>query len=442
MPQVDTIVIGAGPGGYHAAALAAARGESVVLIEADELGGTCLNRGCIPTKCLCAAANLASDIRGASAFGLRAALEGIDYPALRQRNAGIIADLRADVAAVLAKVQVIKGTARVIGPTPAVAVGDEIFEAPRLIIATGSAPAPLRCPGAELAMDSNAFLAMDHIPGSVVIIGAGVIGLEFASILCGFGCEVTVLEYAPEVLAGSGVDPDVAKRLRMLLKRRGIDIVTGAEVTAISPEKSVTYKTRKGEKTVGAEAVVAAVGRRPVVPEGAAEAGLRLTARGAVEVDSHLRTSVPGVYAIGDVNGLCMLAHAASAQAECVINGREYSPAFTPAVVFTMPECASVGLPETEGTTCVTIPFGANGKSRADGHPDGILKIVADNPTGRLLGAHAVGAHAADLIAEAAVAIAAGMTAGQLAGVVHAHPSVSELLADACKTKSLFNNYC
>lgn len=433
MRTVDTIIIGAGPGGYHAAALAADRGETVVLVEADELGGTCLNRGCIPTKCLCAAAATVTDIRTADRFGIRAAFESIDYPALRQRNEGVIAELRSGVESLLRKVEIVRGTAAIVDATPTVSVGDELFTASRLIIATGSEPSPLRCEGADNALDSNGFLALDHIPDSVVIIGAGVIGLEFASVLCGFGSKVTVLEYAPEILAGSEIDADVAKRLRMLLKRRGIDIVTGAEVTAISPDKVVTYKTRKGEKTVAAETVVAAVGRRPVLPAGTAEAGIRLTRRGAIEVDSRLRTSVPGVYAIGDVNGLCMLAHAASTQAECVIGDAEYSSADTPAVVFTQPECASVGRPESEGTACATIPFGANGKSLADGHADGILKIVTDAATGRLVGAHAVGAHAADLIAEAAVAIAAAMTASQLASIVHAHPSVSELLADACR---------
>lgn len=440
MRKVDTIIIGAGPGGYHAAALAAAGGKSVVLIEADELGGTCLNRGCIPTKCLCAAANTVTEIRSAGQFGIRAAFESVDYPALLMRNEGVISDLRSGVAGMLKNVDIIKGKARIVDSTPTVAVGDEQISASQLIIATGSAPAPLRCEGAENAIDSNGFLALDYIPDSAVIIGAGVIGLEFASVLCGFGSKVTVLEFAPEILAGSESDADVAKRLRMLLKRRGIEIITGAEVTAISPDKTVTYKTRKGEKSVSADVVIAAVGRRPVVPDGATDAGIRLTSRGAIEVDSSLRTSVPGIYAIGDVNGLCMLAHAASAQAECVVEGREYSSADTPAVVFTLPECASVGRPESEGTICTTMPFGANGKSLADGHPEGILKIAADAATGQLVGAHAVGAHAADLIAEAAVAIAAGMTAGELARVVHAHPSVSELLADACKQLCLTND--
>lgn len=434
MRQADIIIIGGGPGGYETAAEAAARGKKVILFERDRLGGTCLNRGCIPTKCLCATAKRLHDIRTAASLGISTANAAVDYNAVRNRIAEVTSTLREGIEGILGNVEVIKAEAR-LAPGPTVEAGGESYTATSIIIATGSSPAALKVPGAETALDSDGVLALEAVPESMVIIGGGVIGLEFASVFAGFGCTVTVLEYCTEVLPG--FDRDIAKRLRSSLSRRGIEIVTGAEVTAIDSGRSVTYLRKGKEKTVHAACVVAAVGRRPVVPEGLDTLGIDRDGRGYIACDSHYETNVPGVYAIGDVNGRCMLAHAASAQGRVVL-GEEVDMDVMPAVVFTDPECASVGLTSEQTAdsdreyTVVRLPYGSNGKALASGEADGVLKLIADKDSGLIAGCHCVGAHAADLIAEAAVAMNGGVTARELAiRCIHAHPTISELLSAA-----------
>ncbi len=434
MRQADIIIIGGGPGGYETAAEAAARGKKVILFERDRLGGTCLNRGCIPTKCLCATAKRLHDIRTATTLGISTADATVDYSAVRGRIAEVTATLREGIEGILGNVEVIKAEAR-LAAGPAVEADGESYTAPAIIIATGSAPAALKVPGAETALDSDGVLALEAVPESMVIIGGGVIGLEFASVFAGFGCTVTVLEYCAEVLPG--FDRDIAKRLRSSLGRRGIDIVTGAEVTAIDGGRSVTYLRKGKEKTVDAACVVAAVGRRPVVPGGLDTLGIECDRRGYIACDSRYETNIAGIYAIGDVNGRCMLAHAASAQGRVVL-GQELDMDVMPAVVFTDPECASVGLTSEQAAdsdreyTVVRLPYGANGKALASGEADGVLKLIVEKDSGLIAGCHCVGAHAADIIAEAAVAMNGSLTAHELAvRCIHAHPTISELLSTA-----------
>ena len=430
MQEVDLIIIGAGPGGYHVAAGEAAKGKRVVLIERDaHPGGTCLNRGCIPTKALCACASLIELIKGAGEFGIEVAALEPDFSAAHGRAERVMEELRSGITSMLKSVEVIHGEAS-LAPGPAVRVNGMEFTADKILIATGSKPAPLRCEGGEYALSSDDVLALDTLPESAVIIGAGVIGLEFACILNAYGVHVTVLEYCKEVLPGQ--DAEMAKRLRTSLTRKGIKIVTGARVDKIDSDGTVTYEGKKGQEKVKAQTVIAAVGRRPVLPPGIEETGIELTGRGFIAVNDNMETSVPGVYAVGDVNGISMLAHSATAQARRAV-GEDVDLSVIPGVVFTSPEFASVGLTEEaakeQGHEIKVIkkPYGSNGKALADGADQGLVKIITDT-AGRILGVHILGAHASDLITEATIAISTGMTLEKLASIIHPHPTLSELL--------------
>lgn len=443
MTTVDLIIIGAGPGGYEVAAAQGARGRKVVLVERDQPGGTCLNRGCIPTKCLCAAAGTVLAVADAAEFGVDVAGFTPVYARAAERMRAIVDGLRQDVRGVLRGVQLVEGEAR-FNADGNVAVRladgtDDVYCAPTVLIATGSKPSLLPIPGAELAMTSDDFLRLDTLPENVVVIGGGVIGLEFASIMAAYGVEVTVVEFCKEVLPP--FDADIAKRLRSYLSRRGIKFVMGAAVTGIAACDSggytVTYRGKKGDETVETQAVLMAVGRRPVLPEGLVEAGIEVSPRGFIVTDSRMQTTRPGVYAVGDCNGRMMLAHAATAQAEVAL-GADINLDVVPAAVFTTPEAAMVGMTEAQakdaGMDCAVgkAMFAGNGKARAQGDTDGFVKVIIDRATGRLLGCHILGPHAADLIAEPALAIANGLAAGDIVPhTIHAHPTLCETLAHA-----------
>ncbi len=422
MQRFDTIIIGGGPGGYSTAAAAAARGHRVALIERDHLGGTCLNRGCIPTKVLCHGAET-----------------GKPYEAIREDMASTIAALREGVKTVLGGVELFHGNAIFTADPHVIALeGPDMTQlaADTVIIATGSAPAIPPIPGADLCLTSDTLLSLTSLPASLAIIGGGVIGMEFASALNALGVKVTVIEYCSEILPG--IDPEIAKRLRMSLRRRGIDILTSASASSIAPSEgglTVTFTAKGKEKTAEAEKVLMAVGRRPIVPQGAKEAGIELSSRGFIAVDDHFMTSVAGVYAIGDVNGRCMLAHAAEAQGKRVLH-IPVNLDVIPSVCFTTPAVASVGESADSlrragvEATEMTATFRSNGYAMAIGEPDGIAKLVV-SPAGTILGCHICGPHAGDLIGEATLAVACGLTVSQLAMTIHPHPTLSEIFAAA-----------
>lgn len=426
--QFDLIVIGSGPGGYPAAAEGVRQGLKVAVIEKNEAGGTCLNRGCIPTKCLVHSAETLLTAKNAAEDGV--IVEGtpaIDFPAVRRRMDNVVLTLRQGVEGLLKGAEVIKGEARIAGTDPlTVEVDGRTLTAPKVIIATGAAPARLPVPGADLAITSDDLLRIEQLPQSVAIIGAGVIGMEFASALAAMGVKVSVVEYCPEILPP--VDAEVAKRLRMLLKRRGIDFHVGAMVTAVEPG-AVIFEAKGKPGRVEADVIVMAVGRRPVLPEGLEQAGVEIN-RGRIVVDPEtLQTNIPGLYAVGDVNGICQLAHAASAQAMRVM-GKEQRLAPVPSVVFTLPEVAMVGTLEKdapEGAQVFKNTFRSNGKALTMGQTDGMVKLVTD-ADGRLLGGTIMGPHAADLIQELTVAVAEGMTLDSLRSIIHPHPTLCEVL--------------
>ena len=426
------IIIGAGPGGYELAAMLSRQSHDVTLVERDRLGGTCLNRGCIPTKVMAHAASLARSAAAASDYGIGLTVTGIDFSALRKRRDEIVDTLRQNVGMLLSGVNVVIGDARFVAPMT-VEVNGESMTADRIVIATGSSAASLPVPGASDAVSSDGLLSLEAVPDSLAIIGGGVIGLEFASIFSALGSRVTVIEYFKEVLPQ--FDKDVAKRLRMSMTAAGVTFVTGAEVTAIEPG-AVRYRAGTKEGVVEASVTAMAVGRRPNLPEGLDIAGVE-TDRGAITVDPRtMRTSAPGIYAIGDVNGICMLAHAASAQAR-IVAGEDVVASVVPSVVFTSPEASMAGMTEQQckeaGIACRTakVPFRGNGKAVTIGETDGMVKLIAEAETGNILGCQIVGPHAADLIEEVAVAMANGLTAAALTRTIHPHPTLCEAIQAA-----------
>lgn len=436
MTTSDLIIIGAGPGGYEVAAQRARAGERVILIDYAFPGGTCLNRGCIPTKCLAASAEAALQARNAASFGISVGEVMVDFPAVTNRMSTIVEGLREGVRSLIAPCTFVQGAASIL-PDGTVSVGSQIFSAPKVLIATGSAPAALNIPGADLTINSDGILQLEELPRSMAIIGAGVIGMEFASIMNALGVEVSVIEYLKEVLPP--FDKEIAKRLRTILTRRGVKFILGAAVTQVTADadgqRTVEYNGKNGPETVKAQTVVMAVGRRPVVPEGLADAGIDVDRRGYIVTDERMRTTRPGFYAVGDCNGRLQLAHAAAAQARVAL-GEDVNLSAIPSAVFTCPEAAMVGLTteqaQAQGLNFRTAKalYSANGKAQASGQAEGLVKLLYAPDTQRVLGCHIVGAHASDLIAEAALAVALRLPLTAITTTtVHSHPTLTELLA-------------
>lgn len=435
MTPCDLIIIGGGPGGYPAAQIAAAEGLNVVLIERDQLGGTCLNRGCIPTKAMTHVAEVAMTVTDAANYGVETVgcPVSIDYQRATRHRDEVVTAMREGLASTMANVNIVIGEA-VVDSTepPTVTAAGTTFTAPRLIVATGAAPARLPIEGADLALTSDDLTTGSTLPESLVVIGGGVIGLEFASIFNALGSKVTIVEFLPEILPPC--DAEIAKRLRTALKRRGIDIITDAAVTALRPGMEIDYQRRGKTATLQAEAVLMAVGRRAVVPRGL---NVELNHNGSIKVDPEtFETSAKGVYAVGDVNGICQLAHAATAQAERVM-GREIDLSVIPSAVFTSPEVAMVGKTEKQALECghdITVGkamFRSNGKAQAMGETDGLVKVIVDRDNDLLLGAFIVGPHAADLIEELSLAMSSRLPVREILSSVHAHPTLSETVTAA-----------
>ena len=445
MTTTDLIIIGAGPGGYETAIAAAREGMKVVLVEAEALGGTCLNEGCIPTKCLCRSAEVADLMKEAATFGVVAESGGINLVEVMKRKNEVVAQLAAGVASLLKSpgITLVQGKATFAGPHEVI-VGEEHFSAPHIMIATGSSAKKLPIPGADLpgVVTSREMLQLEQIPKRLCVIGGRVVGMEFASVFRSFGSEVSVVEYAKEILPS--FDRDIAKRLRTALKRKGISFNVGAAVTEISKVDGgykVAFVSGNKEGQVEADLVLMAVGRGPRLQHlGLDEIGMQYTSRGIV-IDENMQTNIEGVYAIGDVNGICPLAHAATAQGRCAlyhILGKDGAPdlQLVPAAVFTVPEVAMVGHTE-ETASAAGLEYSirkafyrANGKSLSMGESEGIVKLLV-GPDGLLLGAHVLGAHAADLIHELALAMHTKMGVERIQSLIHAHPSLSEILHDA-----------
>ncbi|HPT82402.1 MAG TPA: dihydrolipoyl dehydrogenase [Limnochordia bacterium] len=437
-------ILGGGPGGYVAAIRAAQLGANTVLIEAGELGGVCLNQGCIPTKTLLKSARIYHDILNSEAFGVR--VEGRvspDWAAMQQRKDGVVSQLNSGVQGLLKQngVEVVRGWGEVLDPHT-IQVSGEKISAEHLIIATGSSPAVLPIPGLQEALHSgNAVtstgaLKLKEIPARLIVVGGGVVGMEFAALFNALGSQVTVLEKF--TVLGS-LDADLQRYMQRLLQKKGVEIYNGADIQRF--EGSQVVAEIKGESRVfSGDVVLVSLGRRPNL-NAVSKLGLELE-RGAIRTNERLETSIPGVYAIGDVNGKQMLAHAASAEGlvavENILGGSaaiDYDK--VPACIYTFPEVAMVGLTEQEAlrrgheVVVGTFPLAANGKALAEGEAEGLIKIVADQKYGEVLGVHIVAAHATDLISEAVLALELEATVHELAKAIHPHPTFSEAVMEA-----------
>lgn len=424
------------------------KGMSVTLVNGGRLGGTCLNEGCIPTKCMVKDAKVVTTMREAADFACDNVKFDVDFNKVTARKAAVVDQLRSGVEALLtkAKVNVVNGMASFKNNTT-VTVGDEEFDADNIIVATGSHSRSLPIPGAdkEWVLDSTKALALEFVPAELIVIGGGVIGMEFASIFSSFGSKVTVIEYMKQILPP--FDSDIAKRLKQTLSKRGIEIITGAAVTKIEEtydyRVAVTYEAKGKEQTVTATNVLMSVGRGPNVDGlNLDAAGVEWSPRGIV-VDENFRTNVPNIYAIGDVNARMMLAHVASAQGKRALNhilGKTDDMDFevVPSAVFTDPECGMAGLTEEQcKAKGIEVEIGksfyrSNGKALAMGETDGICKLIFDKADGRMIGAHIMGAEAALLAQQCADLIALRRTRDDIKQLIFGHPTLSEIILGAC----------
>ncbi|HLK11803.1 MAG TPA: dihydrolipoyl dehydrogenase [Candidatus Binatia bacterium] len=448
-PDFDLVVIGAGPGGYVAAIRAAQLGLRVACVEKERaLGGTCLNVGCIPSKALLDSSELYAQARGGLAVhGVGVGEPVLDLGVMMARKDTVVRGLTQGVAGLFRKhgIEAITGTAR-LAAAGRVSVGGRTLEGARVLVATGSEPTPLEALpfDGERIVSSTEALALPRVPGRLLVIGAGAVGLELGSVWRRLGAEVTVVEFLDRIVPT--MDRAMGERLRRALERQGVRFrLSTAAVGAERIAGGVRVRLRAGDAVDVEEAdvVLVAVGRRPYAEGlGARELGVAFDERGRIVVDERFETSVRGVFAIGDVIAGPMLAHKASeegvAAVELMAGGAghvDYD--VVPSVVYTAPELASVGLGEEAArerghTVAVgTFPFRANGRARCLGEADGLAKVVADARTDRVLGIHVLGPRASELIAEAVLALELGASAEDLGRTVHAHPTLAEAIKEA-----------
>lgn len=447
-------VLGGGPGGYSAAFEAARLGAEVVLVEKERLGGTCLNWGCIPTKTILRSAHIVADTRHAEKYGLTGAPVAVNVDALRARKEGVVDELVGQIegSAKRLKVDVVYGEGTLTAPkTIAVATadGEVTVEADAVILATGSVPFLL--PNIDHSLDrvwtSDEATSLNDIPAEVVIIGGGVIGLEFADAYANFGSTVHVVELTPAVLPGN--DKRVQREVQKALESLGVVFHLGVAVDSVAQDGDRVTATLTDGSTIEADVVLSAPGRRPNgLGFGFAEAGIEMD-RAAVKVDEFYRTNVAGVYAIGDLIGGMMLAHVAEAEGEAAARNavaelkgeapmQHIDLSLVPAAVYTEPGIGVVGSTrdgaKERGVDCVQVvmKFAGNGKALGEGHADGFVQIVAENGTGRIVGCQIVGPGAAELIQEVSIPMAGGMTVAQVGHSVFGHPTCSEVIKFAC----------
>ena len=442
----DLVVIGGGPGGYVAAIRAAQLGlKSAVVDENQKFGGTCLRVGCIPSKALLESSHLLVEARDKMMeHGITATKLTVDLNTMMRRKAGVVDTLTGGIAMLLKKnkVSAIVGRAELIGDGK-IKVGDKAISAKHTIIATGSKPMEL--PGiqldGDLIGDSTAALSYNNVPRRLVVIGGGYIGLELGSVWSRLGAEVAILEGTDQVLGG--LDQEIARAAVKTFEKQGLHFRTNMWVESVKKTSGGCVVKCKDENPIECDRVLVAAGRSPNTKNlGLENAGVQTDQHGFIEVSGNFQTSAKGVYAIGDCIGGAMLAHKASEEGiacvEKIANGSGHvNYDVIPAIVYTSPEIASVGKTEQAlkdaGIAYVkgSCPFGANGRARAIGEFDGKIKILADKASDRILGVHAIGARAGDLISEAAVAMNFGATSEDLARCCHAHPTLSEIMQEA-----------
>ncbi|MFP3041930.1 dihydrolipoyl dehydrogenase [Treponema primitia] len=445
--EYDVLVIGGGPAGYVAAIKAAQLGARVALIEKDEVGGTCLNRGCIPTKTLLKTAELIHEIAGAAKRGIKIANPAlsVDMPTVIKEKNRVVKKLTSGVASLLAAngVELIRGEARLLTPNRIAVAGQPELAAKKVILAGGSQVARLPIPGLELAgvLSSTEILDIQELPPRLAIIGGGVIGVEMAMIFQAFGSKISIVEAMPRILPF--MDAEVAALIHRILKSRGVEIITGIGLSKIE-KKGTDLNLVLGDGAVlSADKVLVSIGRTGDLSS-IGDVHVK-TEKGKILSDDYMETSVPGIFAPGDINGKKMLAHAAFKMAELAAfnavrgtdKGKQKADLrFVPSVVYSFPEAAAVGLTQEEAEKAGPVaigkfPLAANGKALSADSAEGFVKILADKKYGKILGVHIVGPGAAEIINEAAAMMAMEITVHELADIIHGHPTVSEALMEA-----------
>ncbi len=451
--DIDTLVIGAGPGGYVAAIRAAQLGQNVLVVDKENVGGVCLNVGCIPSKALISASHQYESVGNASQFGIEAGEVKVDFSKVQQFKDGIVKKLTGGVAALLKanKVQYFNGEVMFINENEARVFNDQ--EAPRYrfkncIIATGSRPIELKAfPFQGRIISSTGALSLPEIPKSLVVIGGGYIGIELGQMYAKFGTKVTVIEGSDAILPG--FDKDMSSIVAKKLKGSNVEIITGAQAQSAEQtdnDVTVTYSVNGKEEKVTSDYLLVTVGRRPNTDGelGLDLINLKLTDRGLIEVDGQCRTNISHIFAIGDVTAGPALAHKAMYEGRVAAEVIAGMPSVidykcVPAVCFSDPECASVGYSEKEAkdkghnVKVGKFPFAANGRALSLNASEGFVKLVSDADSGLVLGAQIVGTEASNMIAELGLAIEMGATLEDLALTIHAHPTLGEIVLDAAE---------
>lgn len=453
MKEYQLIVIGAGPGGYEAAIRAAQLGLTTALIERRDVGGTCLNRGCIPTKAMLHSAQLYREAANFELFGLHTENTSFDWAKVHQRKNDVVVKLRTGIEQLIKanKIDFFNNSASILGKNDVQLDQGEVIRGENILIATGSVPARPPIPGLDLPnvvtsdelLDDPHFTQADSLAKEILIIGGGVIGVEFASVFSSFGCHVTIVEAMERILPT--MDREISQSLNMVLKKRGVSIHTGAMVEKLEQDENglVCHFTEKGKaQAVPAQQVLVAIGRRPNTQGLFAEGFEVACERGRIVTDENFCTSVDSIYAIGDVTSKIQLAHMASAQGICAVHtiAGQKPPIdlrYVPGCIYTDPEIASVGITEDEAKQQgIPVKKGkflmtGNGRSLIDEQERGFIKVLAHQETDVILGAQLMCSRATDIVAELATAIVNGLTCAQLAGVIRPHPTFCEGVTEA-----------
>lgn len=449
----NIVIIGGGPGGYVAALRAAQLNAQVTLIEMDTIGGTCLNRGCIPTKVLLHSADIHAKIKKASIFGVLVEKVTIDFAAVTQRKKAVVNQLVGGVTSLLQRkknqIRIIKGVGTILDPKTVGILGEqEKIKADNIIIATGSKPAKVSIKGIDEPgiITSDEALSLEQIPKKIIIIGGGVIGLEFGQIFQRMGSKVTILEIMSQILPSE--DKEIANTFENILKKEGIEIITETTVKSVistnKGEKVVTFTTKQAgsDQERIAEKVLLAVGRTPNIDNlGIEKIGLAIN-KGKIIVNKQMETNIPGIFAIGDVVGKYMLAHVAMEEGKCAVENcmgfnRSMDYRAVPRCVYTSPELAGVGITESEAKEnygnikVARYPLIANGKALILNETAGLVKIITDERYGQILGVQIISPNAVELIGEAVLGIKMEATFEDIASTIHAHPTISEAIMEA-----------
>ncbi|MDN4608974.1 dihydrolipoyl dehydrogenase [Sporosarcina highlanderae] len=450
--EVDTLVVGSGPGGYVAAIRAAQLGQKVTIVERENLGGVCLNVGCIPSKALISVGHRYASAKNSDDMGVTATDVKLDFTKAQAFKNGVVNKLTGGVEGLLKgnKVDIVTGEAYFVDANTAKVMDDkssQTYKFKNAIIATGSRPVEIPSfKYSKRVINSTGALNLEEVPGHLVVIGGGYIGTELGSAYANLGAKVTIIEGADDILAG--FEKQMTQIVKKGLKKKGVEIVVKASAKGVEESDTgvvVTYEAKGEEQKVEADYVLVTVGRRPNTDEiGLEEMGVKFLERGLIDVDKQCRTSISNIYAIGDIVSGPQLAHKASYEAKVAAEAiagekSEVDYLAIPAVCFTDPELATVGLNEQQAkeqgfeVVAGKFPFAANGRALALNATDGFVKLVSRKEDGLLLGAQIVGENASDMIAELGLAIEAGMTLEDIAMTIHAHPTLGEISMEAAE---------